>query len=63
MPQPRSDLPDTAVPDAVLAAVRSVPASIPVPRAPADDRDHDGWERHGAYEIHYEELHTEESER
>jgi hypothetical protein len=47
---------DTAVPDAVYAAVRSVPASIPAPRAPADARDRDGWERHGLFEIRFDDV-------
>jgi hypothetical protein len=49
--------PTPAVPAAVLAAVRSVPASIPVPRVPADDYS-EGWERHGDYEIHFDNPRT-----
>jgi hypothetical protein len=50
--------PTPAVPAAVLAAVRSVPSSIPVPRPPADDYC-DGWERHGAYQIRFEKTQRE----
>jgi hypothetical protein len=55
-------MPDTSVPAAVLAAVRSIPAQRTAP-PPADAREPDGWQRCGAYEIREEPLHTEESER
>jgi hypothetical protein len=54
--------PDTPTTDRVLAAVRSVPAGIPVPRVPADDRS-DGWERHGDYQIRFEKTQRERNEQ
>jgi hypothetical protein len=54
--------PEPPTTDRVLAAVRSVSAGIPVPRVPADDRS-DGWERHGDYEIHFDNPHTTEENR
>jgi hypothetical protein len=54
--------PTPAVPAAVLAAVRSVPAGIPVPRVPADDRS-DGWERCGDYQVRFEMTQRERNEQ
>lgn len=42
--------------DTVLASVRSVITAVPAPRTAADEREHDGWQRAGRFEVLLEDV-------
>lgn len=41
--------------ETVLASVRSVITAVPAPRPPADEREPDGWQSCGRYEIRFDD--------
>jgi hypothetical protein len=48
---------DSVSMDRLLASIRSVPNSlVPAPRKPDDEREHDGWQRVGAFEVHFDDA-------
>jgi hypothetical protein len=49
----------TAVPDRVLASVRSVITAVPAPRQPADERDDGVWQPAGRFEIRFDDQQEE----